>query len=130
MPPTKKRMEVKYDYEFGTVETEMVNDGRHKYFSFRVTEEEKIRIEKKIEKSKLTKSDYLRKSVLDKKIIVVEGLPEYTQELQRIGNNLNQLTKAVNKGIVEDTGDKLKDIKKEFNEAWQQLRELHRGADV
>ena len=41
---------------------------------------------------------YLRDCALDKKIIVVKGIDEAANELRKIGNNLNQLTRAVNSG--------------------------------
>ena len=41
---------------------------------------------------------YLRDCALGKKIIVVKGVDEVANELRKIGNNLNQLTRAVNSG--------------------------------
>ena len=38
---------------------------------------------------------YLRDCALGKKIIVVKGVDEVANELRKIGNNLNQLTKLV-----------------------------------
>ena len=108
----------------------MKEEKKEVKITFRVSSDEMERIEKKIEKSKLSRSEYLRKATLDKKIVVVEVLTEYSTELRRIGNNINQLTKAVNTGFVEDTGGKLDEIQKELREIWQQLREVHRGEGV
>jgi hypothetical protein len=93
------------------------------YFSFRVSEEEKIKIDKKIEKSKLKKSDFLRKMVLGKEIIVVDGLKELAMELNRIGNNINQISKAVNQGKVNDTGE-LSKLKESYEKAFDEVLKL------
>lgn len=67
-----------------------------------LNEKEHKRLQNKIEKSKLKQSDYIRKSILNKDILVVEDIKELLIELKRIGNNINQLTKAVNSGNVKD----------------------------
>lgn len=80
----------------------------------RVSEKEYERVEKLAEKSKLNKSEFMRKSILKKKIIVIEDIKDLAIELRRIGNNLNQLTRAVNAGEVKDTTE-LKEIKEKLN---------------
>jgi len=108
----------------------MAEENRAYKITFRVTKEELEKIEGKIIKSKLARSDYLRHSVLDKKIVVVEGLVEYSTELRRIGNNIKQLTKAFHEGQEVKTAEKLEEIQKELREAWQLLRAVHQGAGV
>ena len=68
------------------------------YFSFRVSEEEKLKIDKKIEKSKLKKSDFLRKTVLEKEIVIIEDFKEFFIELKKQGTNINQIARALNSG--------------------------------
>ena len=68
------------------------------YFSFRVSEEEKLKIDKKIEKSKLKKSDFLRKTVLGKEIVIIEDFKEFFIELKKQGTNINQIARALNSG--------------------------------
>ena len=94
----------------------MTEENRDQKITFRVTTDELKKIEEKIEKSKLTKSEYLRKSTLNKKIVVVEGIKECSDEVRRIGSNINQLTKAVHVGRVIDLSDKLEEIQKELNQ--------------
>ena len=65
---------------------------------FRATEEEKSIIMKKVETSDLSISEYLRRCALDKQIVAVNGLDNVARELRAIGNNLNQITRAVNSG--------------------------------
>ena len=51
-------------------------------------------LEEKAYSSYRTMSRYLRDCALDKEIIVVTGADTIADELRRIGNNLNQLTRA------------------------------------
>lgn len=90
---------------------------------FRVNENEKEQILKKIDKSKLNQNEYLLKCALDKDIHVIDGLHEMTIELKRIGNNLNQLTRSVNEGQA-NCSKELEAIKEELSETWQLLRLL------
>lgn len=71
---------------------------KDKQVKFWATEKELEQIKKKVKKSKLNQSDYLLKSALDKNIIVVDGLKEILIELSREGNNLNQISRALNQG--------------------------------
>lgn len=60
--------------------------------NFRVTESEEKIIRKKADKSNISVSEYVRKSALNKNIIVVSGAEKLLRELSAIGNNLNQQT--------------------------------------
>jgi hypothetical protein len=66
---------------------------RAKQLKFFVSDKELERIKSKVSASKLNQSDFIRKSALEKDIIVIDGLREFALELKRIGVNLNQLTK-------------------------------------
>ena len=85
----------------------------------RVTENEKAKILRKAEKAKLTITEYIVKSSLNSNIIVEADKSQYINELRRIGNNINQITKKVNQGIVR--GVNLKETKMELNKIWQLL---------
>lgn len=93
---------------------------------FRVTpEEKKIIVHKALSSYRLV-SMYLRDCALEKEIKVIPGVDEVATELRRIGNNLNQLTRAVNSGLV--TAVDLTDVRKEVNAIWQLLNSLNRNA--
>lgn len=92
----------------------MIKIEKNKRLICRVSEKEYEKFEKLVEKSKLTKSEFMRKSILKKKIIVIEDIKDLTIELKRIGNNLNQLTRAVNAGEVKEIRE-LKEIKENLN---------------
>ncbi|WP_415331545.1 plasmid mobilization protein [Clostridium perfringens] len=69
------------------------NRKREKQIKFYVNEKEYDQIKKKVKKSKLKQQEYLIKSALNKKIILIDGLKEILLELSREGNNLNQIAK-------------------------------------
>ena len=73
-----------------------------KRLNCRVSEDEYKRFEKKVEKSKLTKSEFMRKAILEKEIIVIDDIKELVLEMKAIGINLNQLTRKVNSGEIEN----------------------------
>ena len=86
--------------------------NKNKHFNFRVNEEEYNKIKSKIGKSKLSTSEYLLKTAMEKEIIVVSGLEEVIIQLRKIGNNINQLTKLSNQGRI--TNVNLEDVKEEM----------------
>lgn len=100
-----------------------MNRKRPKQIVIRASEKEFEKIKSKVEKSKLTQNEYLLKSALDKKIVVVEGVRDLTVEVKRIGNNLNQLTRAVHEGKV-NCSKELSEVNEEMKEVWQLLRQL------
>ena len=86
---------------------------------FRATEEEKDRIMKKVEASNLSISEYLRRCALDKNIVAVNGLDDVARELRAIGNNLNQITRAVNSGYIQAVN--LQETGEVLGQLWQSL---------
>lgn len=98
---------------------------KNKKYSFRVTDDEYEKIEKKIQESKLSITEFMTKAALNQKIVVIDDLKELVLEVNRIGVNLNQLTKLANQGKI-DAGDELATINEEMVEVWQLLRQLIR----
>src|SRR5665648_1038952 len=93
---------------------------------FFVSDKELERIKSKVAASKLNQSDFIRKSALEKDIIVIDGIREFALELKRIGVNLNQLTKLANQNIVTDCNEELQTIHEEMRDVWHSLRQLIR----
>ena len=89
---------------------------------FRVTPEEKALLEEKSYGHYRLMSDYIRDCVFKKEIIIINGLDEFADELRRIGNNLNQLTRAVNSGYAQVID--LDETRKEVKKLWQSLNSL------
>ena len=96
------------------------NRKREKQIKFYVNEKEYDQIKKKIEKSKLKQQEYLIKSALNKKIIVIDGLKEILLELSREGNNLNQIAKKINEGEQKD----IKEMKNKLNDLWDLIEKI------
>lgn len=98
---------------------------RPQQVKFWVTEEEKKRIEKRAAKFQSTAA-YLREMALKGKVIerpASISLDQYT-ELNRIGNNINQLTRQVNS---EEASIFHKRTKKEIEQALTELTGLLRA---
>lgn len=99
------------------------NRTRPKQVKFWASEKELEEIKKKAKKSKLTQSEYLLRSALDKKIIVVECLKDILLELSREGNNLNQISKSLNQGDkVEDY--KIVEAKEKLMDLWDTIEKI------
>ena len=99
-------------------EVKTLKDDKVKRLNCRVTEREYKNFEKKVEKSKLTKSEFMRKSILEKDIIVIDDVKELVSQIKAIGINLNQLTRAVNSGEISDIRE-LKEMKSDLDYVWR-----------
>ena len=100
----------------------MKKQTKTEIISTRVTPKQREIIEEKAYSSYRTPSMYLRDCALDKKIVVVKGVDEAANELRKIGNNLNQLTRAVNAGYCYQID--LRETRGEVARLWQLLNSL------
>ena len=100
----------------------MKKQAKTEILSCRVTPEQREMIEEKAFSSYRTPSMYLRDCALDKKIVVIKGVDELASELRKIGNNLNQLTRAVNSGYAHEVD--LRETREEVARIWQSLNTL------
>lgn len=100
-----------------------MNRTRPKQIVIRASGDEFNEIKFKVEQSKLKQNEYILRCLLDKDIYVVDGIKEMTLEVKRIGNNLNQITKAVHEGKANCSVE-VSEIQKELGEVWQSLRLL------
>lgn len=108
----------------------MENRTRKNQIKFYADDKEKDKIKDLISKSKLNQNEYLLRCALDKEIIVIDNLDEIINQLVRVGNNLNQLTKLSHQGKIVNAENELKEIKGEFEKVWQQLRQLRKKHQV
>ena len=92
---------------------------REHIIAFRVTDKEKRQIEEKAEIKYNSVSAFARDCTVNKDIIVLPGITEFAEQLRAIGNNLNQLTRAVNSGKA--TVINLTEMCEEVAEIWQSL---------
>lgn len=97
----------------------MKEENKNSIISFRVTPEEKAWIEEHSYGHYRRISDFVRDCIFKKEIVNISGADEIARELQRIGNNLNQLTRAVNAGMTRVVD--LETTKQEVAKVWQSL---------
>ena len=79
----------------------------------RCTEDERRKIRERAASRGLKLSDFVLRSALGKKIVVLDGFHELSKQLKAVGNNLNQLTRLCNEGRV-----KVAELKEQ--ESWRQ----------
>ena len=101
-------------------------DTKSSIIAFRVTPEERAWIEKHSYGNYRPISDFVRDCVFEKDIVIISGLDEFSAQLRRIGNNVNQLTRAVNAGYA--TQINLTETRKELEKIWQSLNSLLQDA--
>ena len=106
---------------------EKAKETRSEILRFRVTPEEREKIEHKALSSYRTVSTYLRDCSLGKRIVVVQGMDALITELRRVGNNLNQIARAVNSGYAGSVVN-LTETQEGVKGIWQSLNSLCRDA--
>ena len=104
----------------------MEKENKNCIISFRVTAEEKKWIEDHSYGHYQLISDFVRDCVFKKDIVIINGLDEFSTQLRRIGNNVNQLARAVNAGYASQIN--LTETRKELEKIWQSLNSLLQDA--
>ena len=100
----------------------MMKENRDCIMKFRATKEEKAVIMEKVIDAGMSISEYLCRAALDKKVMNVAGLDDIASQLRAIGNNINQLTRAVNSGYVQAVD--LHETEEVLSQLWQSLNLL------
>ena len=91
----------------------------------RISDKLKQKLINESQKSKLSLSEYVDKTLRGKTITVYEGLNETVYELRKIGNNLNQIAKNLNSNNSKfRDSQNLIEIKNEVSKIWQLLNSL------
>ena len=73
---------------------------KDKKLSIRISEQDLTAIHRKANTAKLSVTDYVTRSCLNKQIIVVDGIENIIREQKAIGKKLNRLTLLCNMGRV------------------------------
>lgn len=71
---------------------------RNRTITIRCTDDEYERIHHKAEQHRLSLSDFVLRSAMDKKINVADGLDEVAKQQKAIGRNLNQIAMLAHEG--------------------------------
>lgn len=69
---------------------------KKKSFAFRISETDYNILKRKAKRGKITMTEFLERAIIEKEIIVVDGVKELLTEVKAIGRNLNQLTTLAN----------------------------------
>jgi len=96
---------------------------RNNFYAVWLSDNEMSVFKSKISNTNLNQSAYIRKCILEKNITVIPGIRDLIIELKRIGNNLNQIARAVNEGSLKVINDDLKDIEYDLKAVWVKLNE-------
>ncbi len=87
--------------------------------NIRMTEKEIEGINKKAKSANMTFSNYVISSALNNKIIVIDGIKDFTHQLSKIGINLNQLTMLCHQGKINCAD--ITSVNKILKEIWEEL---------
>ena len=71
---------------------------RNRTITIRCTDDEYERIHNKAQRHKLSLSDFILRSAMDKKIVVADGLDDVAKQQKAIGRNLNQIVMLAHEG--------------------------------
>lgn len=85
---------------------------RENKITFRISDYEKKMILAKLKKSKISLSDFCRYATLGKEIRHFDGLEKCSYELNKIGNNINQITVLCHQRAVQNPN--LDEIRKQL----------------
>lgn len=120
------------------------DNGRKVLINFRISLEEKKKLQAKAKQAHMSISSYIIHLSENKKITVAENIPELLLEITRIGTNINQIAhignsqKYVNKQQLDEVLNLLEDIEsimqkilsEIFNEDEHTFRSLERKIDM
>lgn len=98
---------------------------RENKITFRVSEHEKKMILAKLKKSKISLSDFCRYATLGKEIRHVEGLDKCSYELNKIGNNINQIAVLCHQRAIQNPN--LNEIRKQLCRVTERIYDMLGG---
>ncbi len=91
-------------------------------FNIRMTTQEKAVIIGRAKRAGRTASEFMIETALNRKIIVIDSLPEMVSQLKALGRNLNQLMILCNMGKVQAV--KLDEFEETLADIHSELRKL------
>ncbi len=98
---------------------------------FRLSSDLKEKIKRESEKSNMTMSQYINSCLNNKSIVIIENGKEIYFELNKIGNNINQIARKLNSNIATNSDiENLDNIGKELRKIWQLLNSLKSKKEI
>ena len=98
-------------------------------YHVRLSKDEFENLQKKLEKIGMTKQEYGKRCLLNKDIVIIEGIPDLTDQIRRVGVNVNQAIKLANENKYINKNEILELIER-LNEIWQLLNKFLSGNKV
>jgi hypothetical protein len=95
---------------------------KDKKFAFRISERDLNQIRLKAKRAKMTVTDYLVTSALNKDIVVIDGIEGLITQLKAVGKNLNQLTTLAHMGRIQAV--RLDEVMEAFGDIAAPIRDL------
>ena len=95
---------------------------KEKRITLRLTPEQYETIQAKAEAAHMSTGAYVRAAALRHRVVVIDGLKEFTHELKGIGRNINQLVVLANMGKIREV--RLGETMEALGRIYHQLREL------
>lgn len=109
--------------EFQSIKTDNSN-SETAHLHIRVTVEEKEKMINSAKEAGLNLSRYVRNCCLDSAIVVIPNMKEFTRELNKIGVNLNQITRLINQGLIQSPD--IFEAKEELKKIYKELTKLNK----
>lgn len=104
----------------------MSKENRKNLIGFRLTDKEVIQLDDMCKKSNLNRSDVIRILLNGGTIYRVDGFCDFTVQLLRIGNNLNQVARVLNYNPYSNVAEYLPQIQKDFKHLRDDVDEVAR----
>ena len=95
---------------------------KDKKFAFRVSEKDLNQIRIKAKRARMTVTDYIVASALNKDIVVIDGVEGLISQMKAVGRNLNQLTTLAHMGRIQAV--RLDEVREAFGDIAAALRDL------
>ena len=95
---------------------------KDKKFAFRISERDLNQIRLKAKRAKMTVTDYLVTSALNKDIVIIDGVETLIGQLKAVGKNLNQLTTLAHMGRIQAV--RLDEVREAFSDIAAAIRDL------
>lgn len=92
--------------------------------NIRMTENEVEQIKKKAKRANMTFSNYVISSALNKEIVVIDGIKDFTHQLSKVGTNLNQITMLCHQGKINCPD--INSVNKMLREVWENLIDIRK----
>jgi uncharacterized protein (DUF1778 family) len=99
---------------------------QEKRITVRMTQQQYDHLQQKMERAKMKQNAFVLQCIAENPINVIEEMPAIFRELRAIGNNINQMTRAINSGAIANQ-PVIEEVQKGVNELWQLLRQLKEG---